>query len=573
MLYASRAMTWRSARTVPVLILAAVAFFAFLQAQGRAIDPIIDVGRDLYIAEQITRGQLLYRDFVYNYPPAGPYVLAGFAAIFGASLAAYELFGVAVALVTLIALYSIARRVAGDLAALICGLLFASLSFTGASTWGANYLFPYSHASTIGMMFLLLFLWALLRFGGLTSLDDRAARSAPMFSVAVVFALLASWSKLEYALAVAVTFIAFAVLHRVPARYLLSAAGAAIASLLALSWIFGGSPFSFGWITDQLFSQSLLHGESAKSFYASVSGTAEWQRNLGIAFAGAAVISLVCISLAVIERRRNSTGADPLTILMLFATSILIWWLAAGYFFRAWVVLQVMLAIYLVRRDRRSPLLILAVFSIGATVRIAFNLTPEWYGFALIIPVYLLIVCTLFGFLPSRGVYGTRTAMLWLPLFILIAAKGLMQQHERFELKRFPVTTSRGTFYDSSVDRARALDEFLEYMRLRNAASMVVIPEGISLNYFAGVRTPLSRYAFIPPETADPDIERSIIEEMQGTRPELVALVSRDMGEFGSRGFGVDYNQALHDWVADNYVVERAWVLRGFQLILFQRKS
>lgn len=563
-------MTVRSARLVLSLILVAIAIFAFAQAQGKGMDPIIDVGRDLYIAEQITHGQKLYRDFIYNYPPAGPHVLAAFVSIFGSSLAAFEAFGVAVGVATLITLYAIARRTAGELAAFFCGLLFVSLNFAGASTWGANYLFPYSHATILGMLFLLLFLWALLQYGGLSG-DDRYSGSPWMLSIVVVLALLASWSKLEYGLPVAVTFTAFAILHRMSARHMLAAAGAAVASLLALSWIFGGSPFSFGWIDEQLLSQSLLQGESSKNFYATVSGLGDWQRNTGLAATGAAAVCIACVTFAAIERRRQSARSDPAMILLLFAVSMLIWMLASGYFFRAWSLLQIALVLYLLRKDRRSPLLIMAILSVAATIRIAMNVTPDWYGFALILPVYLVIVCTLFQFLPSRGVYGPRTAWLWAPLFIFIAAQGLLQQHERYGLKRFLVETLRGGFYDSNVDRARVLGEFLEYLRARGATTMVVMPEGVTLNYFSGIRTPLTRYAFIPPETADPQIERSIIEEMDRTRPELVTIVSRDVREFGSRGFGLDYNQELHRYVTGNYVVERAWVLPGFHLILLQR--
>lgn len=565
-------MTLRSARLILPLILALTAILAFSQAHEKGMDPIIDAGRDLYIAGELERGATLYHDLVYYYPPAGPYVLAAFVALFGNSLAAFEFFGVIVALIIAIALYVIPLRIAGHLAAFFCTLLFLSLNFTGASTWGANYLFPYAHGTTLGIMFLLLFVWFLLDYGGRRIPEEAISGSRLSLSLAVLFALLAAWSKLEYTLAVAVTFGAFAILRRMPLRDLLLAAGAALVSLLALSSVFGGSPVRFGWIGERLLTASLLQADATRTFYAAVSGVSDWPRNLGLAMAGALGVAAACGILFAIDRRRQRPGSDVVLVLLLFALSVVYWFLASGYFFRAWGALQILLIAALLFRDRRNPILIVAILSAATTVRIVLNLTPDWYGFAMMLPVYLLIVCVLFRLLPEWKIYGSRTALLWLPLLLLLALQGLMQQRERYALKRFAVETPRGTFYDSNVDRARALSELLVHLEGRGGRSLVVLPEGVSINYFSGIRTPLARYAFIPPETADLEVERSTIEEMERTEPELVALVSRDMSEFGSRGFGVDYNQALHAYVADNYVVERAWVLRGFQLILFQRK-
>ena len=564
-------MSSRTARLAAPLILAALMLLAFSQARGKGIDPIIDAGRDLYIAGRILAGQTLYLDLVYYYPPAGPYLLALYASLAGSSLFAFELFGLAIALGTLFALYAIARRVAGNLAAFVCGLLFVTLNFTGASTWGANYLFPYSQGTTIGMMFSLIFLWAMLRYTDTPRSEGNASRPAMLFALAILCGCIAAMSKLEYALSVFVTFAAFVLLRGVPVRHLIAAAAAAVFLLAGTSWVFGGSPIAFGWIGERLLTGSLLEAESTKRFYAAVSGVSEWKRNLGLAAAGAAGTILVAALLAAVERRRYRSAADPLLILLLAALSVAIWALSHGHFFRGWFLLQIALCVFLLARERRSPLLLLAIFSIASTVRIALNMTPDWYGFALMLPVYLVIVCTLFGLLPSLRIYSERTVLLWLPLFFILGAEGLLEQRERYAMKRFPVETPRGRFFDANPDRARALTELLQYIEKRRPRTLVVMPEGVSINYFSGVPSPLSRYAFIPPETSAPSVEQETIEQLKRTPPELIVIVSRDMSEFGSQGFGVDYNKALHRHVTDSYVVERGWVLERFQMLAMGR--
>src|SRR3954462_7455293 len=53
---------------------------------GRAPDPIIDFGREIYMPWRITEGQHLYRDFTYFNGPFSPYFNAAVFKIFGVSL-------------------------------------------------------------------------------------------------------------------------------------------------------------------------------------------------------------------------------------------------------------------------------------------------------------------------------------------------------------------------------------------------------------------------------------------------------------------------------------------------------
>ena len=106
-------------------------------------------------------------------------------------------------------------------------------------------------------------------------------------------------------------------------------------------------------------------------------------------------------------------------------------------------------------RDRESPLVIFAAFSVACTLRIPFNVSPAWYGFVLTIPTIALAAYTLFCYLPRRN----AMAILWLAPFIVVPARDLWQQHVRYAQKRYAIVTPRGTFYDWNADRARILNE------------------------------------------------------------------------------------------------------------------
>ncbi len=168
---------------VALLVLVTIITLSF--SWNRWLDPIIDTGRDLYISEQLAHGTKLYRDIRYQYPPLAPYLLAAITAAIGSSLAAFTAIGLAQSLVIAALLWLAVRSTAG----LVTALLFLSLSFTGASTWGANFIFPYSYAATLGIALLLGALVAFLR---------------GRHSTAIALLVAASWMKVEYAIGVPV---------------------------------------------------------------------------------------------------------------------------------------------------------------------------------------------------------------------------------------------------------------------------------------------------------------------------------------------------------------------------------
>ena len=74
------------------------ASWTFFQSYQKWLDPIIDVGRDLYIPGELPNGEKLYRDILYIYPPLTPYLLSSITWMFGSRLPVYIVLGVMVPL-------------------------------------------------------------------------------------------------------------------------------------------------------------------------------------------------------------------------------------------------------------------------------------------------------------------------------------------------------------------------------------------------------------------------------------------------------------------------------------------
>jgi len=509
-------------------VVLAVAAIAIIQSYARWLDPIIDTGRDLYIPEQIAKGAKLYRDIRYQYPPLPPYLLALITGGIGHSLAAYMAIGIAQSMTIAASLWVALRK---PLPAFAATLSFAAICFCGASTWGANFLFPYSYGATFGMALLCVALAAFVH-----------ARNA----VAIAALGLASWCKLEYAVAALVIVVILAVARRITLRQIAGYVAWMGLSIAAVAFYFRDTH----WWSENVFA-AWQHGARATRFFAIVSGLANWRDQvvqIAVGLAGIAAIFFL-------QRWRHWLAG-----LAIIIGAVLI---ADHSFFRAWAVLQWVALGWALVRDRESPLVIFAAFSVATTLRIPLNVSPAWYGFVLTVPAMALAAYALFCYLPRRNVM----ALFWLAPFVATAGADLWQQHERYAQKQYAIVSPRGTFYDWNRERASILNRVIASVP---DGTLAVMPEGITINYLTGTRTPLTFHTFTPVETADAAVEAEIVREFTAHPPDRVLLVSRDVREYGSRGFGIDYDMRVAGLLRARYRVQQVWHGERFEAVLFR---
>ncbi len=68
---------------------------------------------------------------------------------------------------------------------------------------------------------------------------------------------------------------------------------------------------------------------------------------------------------------------------------------------------------------------------------------------------------------------------------------------------------------------------------------MIVFPEGVMLNYLLRLRDPLPTFDFVPPALAFYGVDK-ILGGIAAHPPDLMVILSRDIGEFGSPVFVFD---------------------------------
>lgn len=592
---------WSRADTFIVLGLMLVFTLLLTWSYGRMLHPIVDSGRDLYIPERLLAGQKLYADIRYPYPPLAPYLLAAITAVIGHGLGAYYAIGLVVSMIVTAATFTIGRRFGGSLSAGVSALLVITCSLTGATARGCNFFFPYAHAATFGLMFFLLHMLLLAQyvFGlpgcrvtGSPGLRTAGGGTTP-FVLALATGLSAAWLKIEFTVFVALT-LALALLVR---RFVLGDAGRRIVALTAFAVASYATTFAFAEIyfgrpssgqhsfLHDVFRPPLINAPITRRLYAAVIGLNDWPRNLIGSVFSAILVVLIALAAAMLTRafeaggrvKRYVTAGIAIVVVALLSIP-----LANQQFFRAWSVLQLVvgvIALICVLRKRADPIardehlrvLFLLLFSLCCSSRIYLNLAPFWYGFAYIIATDLLIAHVLFSYAPSLGIYSRRAAMIWMIPVLVVAGRAMAEQQAAYAAKRFPVHTARGVFCDDVEDRAAVLNEFLTYTGRRGARSLVVMPEGIAMNYFLGIPDPLTYNTFSAVEIATPELERDVVREIDTRKPELIALDNQYVREFGVAEFGVGYGTIILDDLRSHYVVEQRWRTPTFSMVLLRR--
>lgn len=576
------------ALVLPVLILAVL---LYLNAHGKLLDPLVDAGREIFIAQELASGATLYDDFSYYYPPLAPYLVSIPARLTRWDLPQISALGLTISALVLWVLYLISRRFIGRAAAAMTSFLFVCLNFTGPYTFGSNYIFPYSYGAVLGIVFFL---------GGMYFLLDGLVREASERNwwCAVVLLMAAGWSKLELAAFGALMIGTASAVYlaqgrqtlRSTVRRLLLTALLAGMSLATGFVLFRTDPDGH-WLYTQVLAPQLLSGPEARRFYSAVTGSFMWKLNLTAALQGAGLLILHVAIMARLDRlfRKAKLGSSWPRMIEVLALMVALGWavlmLTTDYFlfFRAWTILQplllILVIVLLVTRSRHPgppdqavlQLVILLAASMAVTSRIYLHISPRWYGFWMTLPLYLLIAHVFFITLPNLRVYGRRSLILWVPLIATICLNGVSDQLTTYSQKIYPVETSRGVFYDHDPYKAATLQSLLDYLQQSEVTELVVMPEGLMINYLTGIPNPLWYHTFSPMEIGDEAVEANVLEHLRTVRPGWILVSSLKYQAWGSGVFGQTYAVGIDRHLHAEYTLEKEWRSPTFNFVLLRR--
>ncbi len=573
-------------RTAQALLLLAVGGALAYWTWGTWLDAYIDFGRELYVPWQIVEGRQLYRDLAHLNGPLSQYLNAALFAIFGVGLRTLVVANLLVLAGVAWLLFGWVRELSDSWTATLATALYLFVFCFGQldGVGNFNWVCPYSHEMTHGIALTLLMARALLRWGGARG----AGRGATWLALGGFCLGLVFLTKPElFAAALLTSFVALG-LTWIDAR---PGAGRCVRQTLAFAAAASvpvGAAFLL--LLTSMSAQRALHGVlggwnyvfdrrlAELPFYKTSMGTDDPVLRLTWMAACAVVWLLVlgpgyvlATRLADLRGRRLvvALGAGVATfalggLAVLFAPFAEPVW---RYAYLALPLALVAICVARVRdvrraapgqRERQTSALVFVALALGLLLKILCNARVSNYGFGLALPAFVLAFLALFHWLPmriqSRGGSGAAFRIVVAAILALI----VLVHGMTFRFWEGYRTRELGQGADRfrTDDRADALSEIVRRLEREPAdTTVLVLPEGVMINYLARRRNPTPYINFMPPELIAFGVER-MREAFGANRPDFVVLLARITREYGQPLFGRDYGAPLLAWVKANYVPE-----------------
>lgn len=533
-------------------------------------DAIVDFGRELYAPWRLVEGEVLYRDLAWFNGPLSAYWNALWFRLAGVGFGTLIVVNAALVAAFTVLVHRVLVRHSTRLAALV-GTLFFLITFAFGQTSGIgnyNFFAPYSHEAVHGLL-LALAAFAVLDAGERDARSGRAGAAGFLLGLA----FLTKPEPFAAGLAGAVVALALGGGARGTGvrRIACFVVGLALPPLVA--WVLLATAMPAGEAARGVLGAwpAVLSGEVARlPFYRGLLGTgldapvANLRSMLtwGVGFAALLALGLGIGRAIPAARERVGAGLVALATALVLAGSPIDWTWAGRPL--PLILLCTVIALAAARHrstdpderrvlGRRLALTVLALVLLAKTLLVS----KVWhYGFVLALPAVLVLVmvllCWLPGALERRGLPGTTVGAVGLGLLVAVGWHYGRITLEAQGRRRFEVGSgadriladARGGFAQ------RALAE-VEH-RVPRDGTLLVLPEGITLDFLARRRAPTKYLNYMPPELILFG-ERAMLSALEAAPPDAVLLIHKDTSEYGFPLFGRDYGRAIYAWVRSRY--------------------
>lgn len=576
---------------LPVLVFITLIFVGW----GKWGNLIIDNYRDPWLALEILKGKVLYRDLDYLYGLLAPYLISWLFKIFGTQVHILYLLGISTGLSMALLEYKLLRFFFSRALSSVLLTFFIPLFLAGTqdATSFFNFIFPYTYSSTLCMCSLMTALYAYLRLLKKCSSPFRLLWSAGM-SAAFLF-------RIDLSLIALTVFFMLEIYFRLLRnKKVLSVT--LIVPILVSFIIYAAfiiSHQAWAGFKDSILDYYLYIFKGQCYFNAETMGLHQLTGNIReILLSGLilALFALICrLSLYFFKIHYFFAGTSG--IILCFAglklTPSLEW-------FRVIPALCFLIFfsffIFSVFRKKIDPeqeplitdqLLSLAFFSFAVSFRILLKAGPDNYGFFLLDPGLICFFIFLFRICPSwnekffalSDVLKARYILLMLILLSVLFFPWLQRTFLIYSIKTVPVATRFGTLYCEPIDRTENFLKAVEYLKKNTdpGSKVVVFPEGILINLLSERQHPL-RYAEFLPHGIERFGEKRLIREMEAQGTDYIVLLNLQTTPYEFHYFGIDYAVKIMNWIWANYEQcalfgPMPFTDEGFGFVIFKRKN
>jgi hypothetical protein len=597
-------MKERFERAIEPSLLGAAFVALTVWSWGKWADVQVDFGSELYVAWRLAEGDVLYRDIAYRNGPLSPYLNAAWFSLFGVSIRTLVLCNLLLFAGLCALVYRFFARltnhVAGAVASLVLVCTFGFSQYTAANNY--NYATPYDHAQTHGLILSVAMIALLCR--GMERPRPSILASAGL-CLGLVFL-----TKIELFLPALAAAALALVLGSSRRDATSSQAGpgawlfAAMALLpAAVSFLLLGQLIPLGQAVQGTLGNWSIVGAGLLDdvFYQRVMGTDEWPGHLLRLVLVATGIGSAGLVVALVDRASGARGARlapfaaAALFVLLFATRPGSIWIAIAF---GLPLVSLCCAVYFTtaswrnRVDERGDfvttagLAVWSLFALGALGKMLLNARIGHYGFVLAMPAALLLAVLVVWLVPrlAKGWGGPGVLSRWIGIALIASwiVFWLQLSNGRYEHKSLAVGTGGDRIWvepppqNPKGQRVRQALEQLDAL-MPPEATLLVLPEGASLNYWLKRKNP-SRFNLFLPSEFDAFGTDNILDDIRANPPDYVVLMDRDHRQFGVSPFGEDprFGRSLMQWVDAHYQREGAigpepFEGRGFGIAILRR--
>ena len=542
-------------------------------------DVLVDFGRELYVPWQISEGRILYKEIASLFGPFSPYLNAFFFKVFGVSLTTLIVCNLLILVGLIILLFRFFDRICDRLTAsavclvLICIFAFSQYVVTG----NYNFVTPYSHEATHSIVLAVVMIYALHRFA-------LSGNTLPAGLAGLCLGLILL-TKAEVAIASIATAALCGILRFWRPNIEANRRGLPLVNFacgLLLSQTVFFLYFKWHMTTAEACRAllgcwiPLLHGGvTANTFYAAGAGlddaAANSARLIGVAVKIGLFLAFAVAMDAWFAHWKKPAFLFPLLLsaglfLVLILRPDLAGWEEIGRPLPLLTLIVLGTTLWMLFKNRADPhaavpfalLSAWALLSLVLLAKMILNARLYHYGFYLAMPATLTIIWALLWLLPN--ILSRKRGRGLLFKWIMLAAIGaglayhLRWSNRFYEAKSYPLARGGDEIitYEEDMRRNKAL-ELIKSTTARSA-TMLVLPEGASLNYLSKHENPTPYFSFLPPEMSFYG-EDKMLAALKGHKPDVVVLVHRHTSEYGVGFFGSDmrYGKQILDWIYDEY--------------------
>ncbi|OGP70971.1 MAG: hypothetical protein A2Z73_00460 [Deltaproteobacteria bacterium RBG_13_60_28] len=545
-------------------------------------DLLVDFGRELYVPWRIVGGDTLYKDIAYLNGPLSPYLNALCFKLFGVSLTTLILTNLLFLAIFTGLLFILLKGMAGQWTAVMGSLVFLTVfGFAQLKLIGNyNYISPYSHELTHGLLLSASIIYLLLAY---------LRRRQPAFLLLAGLMYGAVFlGKGEVFLAVTLAAVSGFWLIFLGSKgepnqqfgILLFALGSMAMPLCFLIFLAVQMPLAEAlrgiggiWL-------NLMHTQVANlQFYRKIMGIDHPLENIlriikefsQVAFLAGMLVA-VDLAWKGIRKPFNLLAAavGGLIFLLWIREQPMPWLLKeraltlvalGGVATAMWLIVQR-------RHDppqilRLAPLLLWSALALGLLGKMILNPRVSHYGFALAMPAVLLLVvilCWLIPYIlgnikPLGRIYQVTLSI----LIIFDVVFFLNISHYCYSRKNMEIGKGGDRFitYGREFDpKGYQVEQLLQKIQedIPAASHIAVLPEGVMVNYLTRRRSSLRFITFMPPELIIYG-EGAILGAFKKQPPDFVVLMDKDTAEYGTDFFGASaaYGKKIMDWINNNY--------------------